>query len=332
VIPGRFDHPLHRVGLALLAALGYWIAISAILSQRAPWAMLSGLVFCALGYVAGRLTARYLALWALPAAVVVAALAVVYTSPSGSFSHLSAQGFLGYANAKAAFFVQAAFATVIVFARNRSWKVGLILLPPLVLFLAIPAASRSLGAFLSSLVILPAVFVAVFRRGHRPMMIAAMALVAFTFLSSLSMSRAFSNGIEEGPESRAAGVLDYGRARAWGDAYGMLSEYPVAGVGPGGFADASRSAIWESDLRWAHNEFLQLGAEIGAVGLFLVLSLFAWTFMRLSSPIAASSTVAALAVAALATHASVDYLFHFPVIPALTLALVGSTPLRARRG
>ncbi|HEU4463786.1 MAG TPA: O-antigen ligase family protein [Gemmatimonadota bacterium] len=318
--------------MALLAVLVYWVGFSAILATRPPWDMLSALGLCLAAYVLGRLTSRHVTPWALPAAVVVAALAVVLRSPAGSFSHLSAQGFLGYSNAKAAFFVQAAFATVMVFARNRSWKVGACLLPVLVLFLAIPVSSRSLGAFLSSLVILPAIYVAVFRRGHRPLMISAIALVAFAVLSSVSLGRAFSNGISGERESRAAEALDPGRARAWGDAYGILSDRPVLGVGPGGFSLASGNALFESDLRWAHNEFLQVGAELGVVGLLLVLGLFAWTFMRLSSPLAGSSTVAALAVAALALHASVDYLFHFPLLPAVTLALVGSTPLRGPRG
>ena len=310
----------------------YWIGFSAILSGRSPWAMLSVQGLCVAAYALGRLASRYVTPWALPAAVVVSALAVVLRSPAGSFSHLSAQGFLGYSNAKAAFFVQAAFATVMVFARNRSWKAGACILPVLVLFLAIPISGRSLGGFLSSLVILPAVYVAVFRRGHRPLMIAAMTLVAFAFLSSVFISRSFSDGIGPGRESRTAAALDIGRARAWSDAYGIMSEHPVFGVGPGGFSEASRNALFESDLRWAHNEFLQVGAELGVVGLFLVLSLFAWTFMRLASPLAGSSTVAALAVAALATHASVDYVFHFPVLPAVTVALVGSTPLRGPRG
>ena len=119
----------------------------------------------------------------------------------------------------------------------------------------------------------------------------AMAIVLLTFLSTSVISRAFSDGIRPGREDRAAEVLDYGRAEAWGDAYEILSEHPVFGVGPGGFRDASRTARRERDLRWAHNGYLQIGAEIGVVGLFLYLTLFAWTFMRLSSPLAGSSTV-----------------------------------------
>lgn len=332
MIRGKLLHPLHRVGLALAGVLVYWIGFSAVLAGRSPWATLSVLGLCVAAYAAGRLTSRFVAPWALPAAVVAAALVLVVRSPGGSFSHLSAQGFLGYSNAKTAFFVQAAFAAVMVFARNRSWKVGAGLLPVLGLFLAIPISSRSLGGFLSSLLILPAVCVAVFRRGHRPLMIAASALVAFAFLSSAFIGRAFSDGIGPGWEARTAEVLDLGRARAWSDAYGIMSDHPLAGVGPGGFADASRNALFESDLGWAHNEFLQVGAELGVVGLYLVLSLFAWAFMRLSSPLAGSSTVVALGVAALAAHASADYILHFPVIPAVTLALVGSTPLRGPRG
>jgi len=331
VITVRVLHPLHRAGIALVAALSLWILVSAIVSGRAPWAMLAVVGISACGYALGRLAARKLAYWAVPAAVVGFALAEVYRSPAESFSFLSAQGFLGYSNAKSAFFVQAAFASVFVLARNRSWKVGLGILPAVALFLAIPIATRSLGAFLSSLVVLPAVFVAVFRRGHRPLMIAAMGIVACSLLLVLFVSSKFSNGFSPGREVRVAQMVDYGRAGSWGVAYKVITQHPVFGVGPGGFREASPFSRPISDLQWAHNEFLQIGAELGIVGLFLVLALFAWTFMRLSSPLAGSSTVAALAVGALATHASVDYLLHFPALPAVTLALVGSTPLRGPR-
>lgn len=324
-------HPIHRVGLALVAALSVWIVASAIFTGRSPLAMLSVLGICTASYSLGRIAARHVAMWAFPAAVVVGALAVVLKSPSGTFSFLSGEGFLGYANAKAAFFVQAAFAAVVIFARNRSWKIGLLLLPAFGLFLAIPVASLSLGAFVSALLVAPAVFVAVFRLGHRPLMISALALVALCFLSSLLMSRAFSNGFGTRQEQRIAESLDTGRARAWGDAYGMLSEHPAFGVGPGGFGEVSPVARQVSDLRWAHNEFLQVGAETGIVGLLLLLTLIAWMFMRLSTPLAGSSTVVALAVAALAAHACADYILHFPVVPAIVSGLVGSTPLRGPR-
>jgi O-antigen ligase len=162
-------------------------------------------------------------------------------------------------------------------------------------------------------------------------MIAAIALVACSLAVSLFSSSKFSDGFSPGREVRIAERIDYGRAASWGVAYKMLSQHPVFGVGPGGFRGASPFSRPISDLRWAHNEFLQIGAELGVVGLFLVMALFAWTFMRLASPLAGSSTVAALAVGALATHASVDYLLHFPALPAVALALVGSTPLRGPR-
>ncbi len=331
MIPWKVLHPLHRAGLGLVAVLAVWIMICGAVWGRSPWTLLLVVGICVVGYAVGRLSARKLAFWAVPAAIVVFALFEVYRSPAESFSFLSAQGLLGYSNAKAAFFVQAAFASVFVLARNRSWKVGVVLLPVVILFLVIPIATRSLGAFLSSLVVLPAVFVAVFRRGHRPLMIAAMGMVACSLFLILFLSSKFSNGFSPGREVEVAERLDYGRSGSWGVAYKMIAEHPVFGVGPGGFRDASPFSRRISDLSWAHNEFLQIGAELGIVGLFLVLGLFAWTFMRLSSPLAGSSTVAALAVGALAMHASVDYLFHFPALPAVTLALVGSAPLRGPR-
>jgi len=104
----------------------------------------------------------------------------------------------------------------------------------------------------------------------------------------------------------------------------------VFGVGPGRFADASPTASRDPDLRWAHNEFLQSGAESGLPGFVLSVLLFLWGFGALwanAGHAANEGFATALGAAALATlgaHASVDYVLHFPAVALAGGALVGS--------
>jgi O-antigen ligase len=106
----------------------------------------------------------------------------------------------------------------------------------------------------------------------------------------------------------------------------------VTGIGPGRFAAESEVAQRDQDARWAHNEYLQQGAEEGLLGLVVLVALVGWGFLRAwTSP--SPDAVTALGVAALgivAIHASVDYIFHFPAIPVAAAALLGATQASSR--
>lgn len=330
----RLLSPTDLAGLVLVATLTAWILATASLSGRSPWPMLLTLLLCTAAFAVGRIGTALLARWVVPAAVVALALIVFLRSPEGNLSILSARGFLGYTNARAAFFVQAAFAVVLIVAAARSWKTAPLVLPAAAagaLFVVVPIASRSLGGFLSSLFLIPAVFVAVVRRGERAVMAGAIVILMAAVASSFLLAREFSDGFGSVREHRLADALDYGRAVAWWEAYEMLRDHPSFGVGPGGFRDLSRQAQLRPDLGRAHHEFLEVGAETGVVGLVLLLALLGWAFRRLARPLTVPSTVAALALASLATHACADYLFHFPLLPAITSALVGSGTSAKRR-
>jgi O-antigen ligase len=113
-----------------------------------------------------------------------------------------------------------------------------------------------------------------------------------------------------------------------------MIEHPVLGVGPGRFAEAAGPASADPDARWAHNEFLELGAETGIVGALLLLALFAYGFLRLhvvadASPVA---PLAATSLAVLGIHAAYDYILHFPAVPMAAAALVGAATAGYPRG
>lgn len=104
--------------------------------------------------------------------------------------------------------------------------------------------------------------------------------------------------------------------------------HPVTGAGP-----ANASISWtEPDgtvlsADYAHNEYLQTFAELGALGLLLVLALV-FSIGRaarraLGSTPGSIPAGAAAGLAALAVHSALDFLWHVPAIPLLAAVLVG---------
>ena len=113
-------------------------------------------------------------------------------------------------------------------------------------------------------------------------------VVFFNWLPSLGC-------LPSGIVGLGTGLQDAGRASVWADSYRIFVDHPLFGVGPGGFAETSPTAREERDLRWAHNEFLQQGAETGLPGFLLLLGLLAWLFWKLWSVGSGRAAVAALA-------------------------------------
>jgi O-antigen ligase len=121
-------------------------------------------------------------------------------------------------------------------------------------------------------------------------------------------------------------TLSERRAALWHEALVIMGEHPIAGVGVGGFQVFSPTARSDPDARWAHNSFLQQGAETGVVGFVLLVLLFVWGFARLGAVRTPDgfSALGAVALAAVGVHACVDYILHFPVVPLTAAALVGA--------
>jgi O-antigen ligase len=75
------------------------------------------------------------------------------------------------------------------------------------------------------------------------------------------------------------------RLLRWQAALRMLAEQPVLGVGPGGFRSqyAGASNLAELDIPAqrivAHNMYFEVGAELGVIGLVVLLSLIATAFI-----------------------------------------------------
>jgi O-Antigen ligase len=110
-------------------------------------------------------------------------------------------------------------------------------------------------------------------------------------------------------------------------ALGLVAQHPLTGTGPG-----------QADLRWkghdhgsqlyayVHNEYLQVAAQLGLVGLLVVLLVaITRTLWRARPTGQASATWAGVvaAAAAFAVHSGFDFVWHLPAIVLTVALLVG---------
>ena len=109
----------------------------------------------------------------------------------------------------------------------------------------------------------------------------------------------------------------------------VAAEHPLTGAGPG-----------QADLRWrgadgvtrvfgyAHNEYIQVAAELGLVGLVLLAVLLValgqllWRTRATGPPVAGWAGVVA-ATAAFAVHSGFDFVWHLPAVVLTVTLLVG---------
>lgn len=309
------------VGGGLLLGAAILAPIVGAQSSQDAWpevALLLGVgTAMALGRLAGSFDRR-----AIPVALVLVAIGLALTSTVVGGGPL--RGPFGYRNATAAFFVQAtvAAAMLVVAARPRWLRiVGLVA----VLAFGIVASSDAVAAAVGLAVLVVVTLVAM--RGRvRPAIAVAGTLVALALVTTVVLGVAQPRG---GFVTRA---LSERRVALWHDSLRLIAQHP-GGMGPGGFAQAIGPALRDRDARWAEDEFLQQGVELGWAGLALAILLFAWGFARLWMHPAPDLVVAlgAASLAGLGIQAAVDHVLHTPAIPLAAAALVGSAQAIPRR-
>ncbi len=195
-------------------------------------------------------------------------------------------------------------------------------------FLVLPVLSHARGAVFSSILFVPAVWIVAARRGHRVILAGVSVVLVTAVVLSFLVARHYTTEFVAKRDTRTASGL-FGRANLWADGYRLFTNHSLIGVGPGGFQEKSFFGS-DPDGRWVHNEFLQTAAETGFVGLCLLLALIGWSIFALARHPTDVSTVAALTVVAFALGATVDRLFHFPMLPAIVSLLAGRASPRNR--
>lgn len=315
-------------GPALLGAAAGWTFVAAAIERGDPGPPAALLGASAGTLVLGRLIGGRVP-WLVPAVVASVGLAVAARSPAETFSRKPLAGFLGYANAKGAFFAVAAIAALMAAAgarwRGWRWVWGIAALP----LAAVPFVTRALAA--AALVVLAPVAALAVHRRPRALAAGGGAVIVLALVATAAIGWVYEDG--EGPfGSRFEETVSERRAILWGEAILMMRLRPLAGVGPGQFAAVSPTAQADPDARWAHHGFFQVGAETGLAGLAFVVGAFLWGCVRLGMGTPDEITALGVAVvAALGVGACIDYVLHFAAVPIAAAALVGaaSAPRRA---
>jgi len=278
--------------------------------------------------------------WAVPAALLVAGSATAIWSIGAALS--GGGSLFGYANAAAAFHVACAAAGLMTLARLRGADRSLVgptglragdlrtaAVVGTVACAVVPLVSTAVASTLLVLA-LPIAVVAREMGWRVRRVVVVSALAALTVIAATVAIAALYDG-RGAVDWAVASALSGNRGLLWSEALDAAVAEPVTGAGTGRFSQASGTAGADTDLRWAHNAFLQIAAETGFTGAGLGLALLFWSFARMAvSGRDVATGVAAAGLAAMVATASIDYVWHYPGVALATAALAGSGPLRAR--
>lgn len=146
---------------------------------------------------------------------------------------------------------------------------------------------------------------------------------------------AATGGLAGAVELRSRGTNVEARLAEWRAALGQFGSSPLVGTGP-----EERLVIYTSRgrqiARFAHNEYLQVAASSGAVGLALLLAVFALAVRQVRSGRAGGDAIRRAAVASLLVFAlagASDFSWHLPAITIMAGWLAGiSGPRRTESG
>jgi hypothetical protein len=323
---GRWARVLLDVaGLALFGAAAAWTHRAASSMGGSPEPVAALFVGSALAWLVGRLTGARLP-WIVPTVLISAVAIFFLAAPTDTLSRDPLSGPFSYANAKAAFFVQAEAAALMLAAFSRVPVIRWAGLAAAVGLTGFSLVSGVLAATALSVGVLGAAIVAI--RPDRARRVVAGSLLAFLLAlgSTLALAAGWPGRVAgEVVDPLAAEAFSGRRLVLWKEALTIAGEHSATGVGPGRFLEVSPTARRDVDALWAHHGFLQQAAEGGWVALGLLVLLFVWAFMRLwmAAGWNVGAPVAAAALAALGIHACMDYVLHFPAIPLAAAALAG---------
>jgi O-antigen ligase len=124
----------------------------------------------------------------------------------------------------------------------------------------------------------------------------------------------------------------YDRIQIWKSSLAMIRDHPLGGVGLGTYGEYFEQyrfptenwiARYSKTTDLAHNEFLQVGAELGIPGFILAIALVVWIFRYGLQQRTSSKTKESLLIALLAVlvQSFVNSVFHSPAISITTVVL-----------
>lgn len=117
-------------------------------------------------------------------------------------------------------------------------------------------------------------------------------------------------------------ALDPMRHRLWDTALALWTSDPIAGAGPGSYVEVNPFAS-DPDTAAAHSSVLQVGAELGAVGVVLLSLLVLTGYIVATRGRPSLAVLATAAWTALWVHSLIDHLFDYPALPLLAGIVLG---------
>jgi O-antigen ligase len=314
---------IELIGLLLFLAAAGWTFLSSLASGGDPIEVAAMLVAVVLVFWGARvLTGRFPSLVAAMVAVGIASAGVL--SRADLFANGPLGGPRGYTNASAALYLQGVVVSLMLFVESsRALRVA-----ALAATLGFCVATLLTGSQASNVLLaLPAIaLLGTSRRAAARVITLFLGLFLTALASTILIGATYSHhGSAGGITGLIDTTLSSRRSALWHDALVLTTDNPIVGVGPGRFRYESPVARSDRDAAWAHNSFLQQGAEGGVPALVLAVSIVVWAFVRLLlAPRARVASLGAASLAALVIHSCIDYLLHFPVLPLTVAALVGA--------
>ena len=215
-----------------------------------------------------------------------------------------------------------AYAAALFSARSRAKAAGM-LAAALIVFAGLVSSMSKMGfaASLSGLFVMGALAVAAPVPGKRKWLVigglAALILFCFVFLPSDAFVANYG-----GIFSRQQAALE-GRGPIWRDTLHLIADYPLFGCGLGNYQTAFlkyQTSVVDRVFTYAHNDYLQIAAELGVIGFLiaaiLLAPIFAGTFRAsLRAPDRTSRFLGlgcAGAITAMCLHSFADFNMYVP--------------------
>lgn len=318
-LPAAKLSSIDRVGIALLILWVAWVIASAIshgssFTDALPY--LTAPAFAVLGWAAGyRLQTRGIPEWFAAFLLTLAIYVLVSMTVQGG----AGGGPLGYANANAALGIQlTAVATITalnVNGQTRSWSLWAAAL----FALSVPWTLSQAGVALLVGVI-PAFTLAIARPHKRRLWAVPLSMLA---VGAAGLTIFYIARMSDWP-SAFLRAFSGARQQLWSDAISLWAHHPITGGGPGAFAAYSRIAD-DSDTERVHMSLLQVGSELGLVGLAIFGTLLLLTFIKLAMAPPSPRFIAVAGLTALLIHSFIDHLLEFPATMLVAGAMVGLT-------
>lgn len=295
---------LRRQPLSLVDE-GLWRAASTLTYSNATAGFLLVPTMLALGRTVGR---RRSVVWPLAASVLVVAI-VTTLSRGGAFALAVGVGVL---MAVAGFRVVAA----------RTWHVHVGAAIALAGILPIMPDRLPARPMLAVATLAAGAAVVVLAHHGRRLAVAA----AVTGVGAAVLLGASQLDLQRDITSVRGTAASPARLDGWGSAIDIFTRDPVFGAGPGNATFAYVTDQGESLVTmFVHNEYLQVLAEMGALGILVLAVGFGVTAWRLRRPppdADPGTWIGGVAgLAALCVHSGLDFLWHVPAVP-LTAAIV----------